>query len=1010
MKNFRIVLVGQPNVGKSSLINAISGARMKVGNFSGVTVEKAEASLLYGDFAINIIDLPGTYSLNGYTLEEKISKQFLASGEYDVILNVLDSTNLERNLVLTLQLKELGRPMMLALNMIDEAHKDGVIIDVSKLSKLLGFPVVAVSSASNENLSLLMETLCKYYESLNLDSNKVMESISLESSLDSSLDSNSSEFADLPKHKISCPACDTNSSNKKIKVWENPQDSKNIIESNLQDSKDSNKNTESTMQDSMDVTNVTYKKDSLNSDISNGLKNLDSKNTQNSHSQHSYKSIPAQPPTCKIDTNVASANFEKTADSKENIESNLQDSKDSKDVTSVTSKQDSLNSDISNGLQNLDSKDKYLGVTNVTSIKNNQKDSKNLQNLDSKNTNEITESNNLQNLDSRQDSIKEKNNDEFSEISTHKINCGCEPKNNNKIKIFQNNAQNNPNTNQNNINTQNTNETIESNKTQNLDSINKVDVSPLAQHDGNVDSINAQNSNKQPQKIKWQKVPLDTLNKIKMSSKIAISARQIANSVQTLTKTRDTLSEKIDNVLLNRYLAIPIFLFLMFCVFQLTFFVGEFFKGYIEDGIDFLATFAKENIPNATLASLVGDGIIRGVGAPLSFLPLIATLFLGLTILEGSGYMARVAFLLDGIFVRFGLHGKSFIPLVMGFGCSVPAYMATRTLQNKSDRLITMFVIGFMSCSARLPIYLLFVGAFFPASSAGSVLFFIYLGGVVIAMICAKILKMTAFKGSNEPFVMEMPRYRWPSAKVVWFSVWSKCFMFLKKAGSVILLGAIFIWAIATFPHSEEIDSKYDVEIEKLENSQLDSKESMESNNIDSKESIESANLSPTHPVNDIESADPTNDDIESKINSLENAKLQEQLEYSIAGRIGHFLQPFFAPLGFDWRLSVALLTGFSAKEMVVTTLGVLYALGDAANDSESENKALQEVLRKNVSLPSAVAFIVFIMLYIPCFAATIAFTYESGKKIYTLYLFLFTTAVAYFFAYIAHEITRLLM
>lgn len=669
MEALKVVLVGQPNVGKSSLINAISNAKMRVGNFSGVTLEKAEATLQYKGYEIVMIDLPGTYSLHGYTMEERVCHDFLKTQDYDIILNVLDSTNLENNLILTLQLQQINKVKVIALNMIDEAQKDGVLIDGTLLGSLLNANVCFVSSTQKQNLETLLDTLIE---------------------------------------------------------------------------------------------------------------------TQKNHDKDSKTNVPTEKPR----------------------------------VTQWSVKEHYAKENDVKGYGGKEGGKQHIGIT----------------------------------------------------------------------------------------------------------------------------------------------------------SKLAQNARLIANKVQTITKRRAEGSARLDSILLHKIWSIPIFLLAMFVVFELSFVLGKYFQDLIETGVDWLAALAHEHISNELLASLIGDGIIKGVGAVVSFLPLIATLFLGLTLLEGSGYMARVAFMLDGLFFKFGLHGKSFIPLVMGFGCSVPAYMATRTLQNKRDKLLTLFIIGFMSCSARLPIYLLFVGAFFSIEYAGFILFLIYIFGFIIALILAKILRICVFRGDSEPFVMEMPRYRIPTLRVVWFSVWSKSYLFLRKAGTVILLGAIFVWALANFPKSLDIENQYQM-------------------NLDS---LKTQNLAPQI--------------LEEKQRDYENKRLESQLEYSLAGRLGHIMQPIFAPLGFDWRLSVALVTGFSAKEMVVTTLGVLYALGDQAADNEVENQNLQNALRQNIDTPAAVAFIFFIMLYIPCFAATIAFVNESGKKIYGIYLFLFTTFVAYVFAYIGHEVVRLVV
>jgi len=309
-------------------------------------------------------------------------------------------------------------------------------------------------------------------------------------------------------------------------------------------------------------------------------------------------------------------------------------------------------------------------------------------------------------------------------------------------------------------------------------------------------------------------------------------------------------------------------------------------------------------------------------------------------LLETTGYMSRVAFLLDGFFHKFGLHGKSFIPLVTGFGCSVPAYMATRTLKNEKDRLITLFIIGFMSCGAKLPVYVLFAGAFFGKDEAGNVLFYIYIAGALLGLVMAKALRVFVFKGEDEPFVMEMPKYRFPTMKLIYMIVSQKAWSYLKKAGTFILAASILIWFASNYP-------------------------------------------------------------------KVDSPNLAVQLENSYLGQIGKASVPFFEPLGFDWKLSVALETGLAAKEVVVSTLGVLYALGD---DVDEENNSLINAISKNISFPSAIAFIVVIMIYLPCLAASIVFTREAGGIKYFFYLLFFTSVTAYTMAFIAYNVTKMLV
>jgi ferrous iron transport protein B len=344
------------------------------------------------------------------------------------------------------------------------------------------------------------------------------------------------------------------------------------------------------------------------------------------------------------------------------------------------------------------------------------------------------------------------------------------------------------------------------------------------------------------------------------------------------------------------------------------------------------------------------------------FLPNIVILFLGIALLETTGYMSRVAFLLDGFFHKFGLHGKSFIPLVTGFGCSVPAYMAARTLKNEKDRLITLFIIGFMSCGARLPIYVLFAGAFFAQEEAGNILFIIYISGALLGLLMAKALKMFVFKGEDEPFVMEMPKYRMPSLKLIWHTVYGQAKSYLKKAGTFILAASVLIWFASNYPKDPELEAAYQTKI-----AQVQSKEAK---------------------------------------SSLQNELTLKLLEESYLGKIGHASEPFFAPLGFDWRMAVALETGLAAKEVVVSTLGVLYALGDEVDE---ENQGLIAQIKANIPFASAIAFIVFVMIYLPCLAASMVFAKEAGGWKYLVYLFIMTTASAWVLSFIAYRVTLMI-
>jgi ferrous iron transport protein B len=401
----------------------------------------------------------------------------------------------------------------------------------------------------------------------------------------------------------------------------------------------------------------------------------------------------------------------------------------------------------------------------------------------------------------------------------------------------------------------------------------------------------------------------------------------------------------------------------MWGLFQLTFTLGAIPMDMIDTIFVALAQKAKDVFGTGGLGSLIADGMIGGVGAVVMFLPNIMILFFGIALLETTGYMSRVAFLLDGFFHKLGLHGKSFIPLVTGFGCSVPAYMAARTLKNEKDKLITLFIIGFMSCSARLPIYILFIGAFFAKENAGNILFAIYIIGALFGLLMAKLLRVFVFKGEDEPFVMEMPKYRLPSAKLIWHTVMNNALMYLKKAGTYILAAAVLIWFMSNYPKQPELEATYATKI-----------------------------------------AQASSADEQARLAALLE---KDHLEHSYLGMVGHATEPFFAPLGYDWKMAVALEAGLAAKEVVVSTLGVLYSLGSEVDES---NKSLVSAIKAQIPLASAISFIVFVMIYLPCLAASMVFAKEAGGWKYLGYLFVFTTFVAWVMSFIAYRIALLVL
>ncbi len=699
MSTVTIALVGQPNVGKSMLINAISNANLRVGNFSGVTVEKAEVVLVRGEDEIRIIDLPGSYALGDYTLEERVTKRFLEEEPYDLILNVVDATNLERNLLLTTELMELNHKMVVALNMSDEAKKEGISIDHAQLSHILGIPCLPVSAFTKEGIEALI-----------------------------------AQCLQTAKAPLVAPK-------------------------------------------------MTYS-EPVEEEIGRLVLLLEEKGY--SHAKLSTRDVAVK--------------------------------------------------------------------------------------------------------------LLQENKALYQELRNEPV---------------------------------------------------WIEVLPVLQ-----------------EALEHLYVHYETKNLTEIFSeeRYAYAKGAVTEVCEAPSQKKKTMTEKIDGVLIHKFFGIPIFLFLMWGLFQLTFTLGAVPMDAIEALFGYFADEARVIFGDGELGSLVADGAIAGVGAVVLFLPNIMILFFGIALLETTGYMARVAFLLDGFFHRFGLHGKSFIPLVTGFGCSVPAYMAARTLKNDKDRLITLFIIGFMSCGAKLPVYVLFAGAFFGPEKAGNVLFLIYIAGALLGLVAAKVLKTFVFKGKDEPFVMEMPKYRLPSVKLIWHTVLGKSLMYLKKAGTFILAASVLVWFASSYPKNEDLEALYEVKIEQALTEE------------------EQANLT--------------------------NALGSELLAQSYLGRIGQATEFLFAPLGFDWKLTVALETGLAAKEVIISTLGVLYALG---GEVDEESEGLMGILQANIPLPVALAFITFVMFYLPCLAATVVFTKEAGSYRYLGYLILFTTVVAWVASFVVYRVALLL-
>lgn len=421
-------------------------------------------------------------------------------------------------------------------------------------------------------------------------------------------------------------------------------------------------------------------------------------------------------------------------------------------------------------------------------------------------------------------------------------------------------------------------------------------------------------------------------------------------AVKQTTEDRRDVSDKIDKVIMNRFLGLPIFALVMYGIFKFTFTFSKPVVGWFEKFFEWLSSVASSVIPEGLLQSFVVDGIIGGVGGVLGFFPLILFMFFAIAFFEDLGYMARAAFVMDRIMHKFGLHGKSFLPMMISTnGCAVPGIMATRTLDSKKDRLITMMVTPFMICGAKLPIFALFIGAFFPAEHGANMMFLMYALSVTIAFVSAWVLKTFVLKGETAHFVMELPPYRMPTIQGLLLKMWERGWLYIQKAGTIILLISILIWAGFTFP-------------------QMEPEEGM------SEETIAVA-----------------------------------QMEQSVAGRIGKFIEPIVEPLGMDWRGGVALMAGVAAKEVVVSTLGTIYSLGDV--DPEDAT-SLKESLQKDPAWTplKALAFLMFSLVYLPCFVALVVFYRETGSSWkWTGFLVFWTTIMAWCAAFIVYQGGRIL-
>ena len=736
-KEIQVALVGNPNAGKTSLFNVISGAHEKVGNYSGVTVDAKETEFEYKGYHIKLVDLPGTYSLSAYSPEERYVRNQIVKEHPDVIVNVVDAGNLERNLFLTTQLIDMNLRMVIALNMYDELEAKGDRFDYESLSAMIGVPMIPTVSPKMRGINELFDTVIKIYEGgdyLDADGNLLAN---VEN--DALLDRHYHEL-DLP-HKHS-------SHNKE-------------------------------------------------------LRNLIVPNAVNQRVRHIH--IHYGP----------------------NIEASI------KRIKTLLQEFD---------IQIDDYTPRYVAIKLIEGDE------------------EIAREIALK-LNERQVNILD-----------------------NQLKNIQ-------------------------------------------------ESIKAEFK--------------DTPENVISDAKYGFIAGALKETYEPQIKEESkTLTDKIDNVVTSRWLGYPIFILALFITFNATFFVGAYPMEWIEVGVGVFASWVSSMMAPGILRDLLVDGIISGVGGVLVFLPNILILYFFISLMESSGYMARAAFIMDKLMHHIGLHGRSFIPLFMGFGCNVPALMATRTIENRNARMITILIIPLMSCSARLPIFLLLAGTFFP-HKAGIALFSMYMIGVALAALMAIVFRKVLFNKEETPFVMELPPYRMPSMKTMFRDTWEKGAQYLRKIGTTILIGSIVIWALSYFP---------------LESQQLN--------------------------VNDQQST----------VNS--------QLENSYLGQIGKAIQPVLAPLGFDWKASVALVTGVTAKEIVVSTLGVLYSADeeDAASLSDKLLSATNEKGEPLYNGAVAISLMLFVLIYLPCIGTLATIKSETGSWWWAVFVAVYTIALAWVVSFIAYQ------
>ncbi len=493
----------------------------------------------------------------------------------------------------------------------------------------------------------------------------------------------------------------------------------------------------------------------------------------------------------------------------------------------------------------------------------------------------------------------------------------------------------------------------------------------------------------QKEKTRLEKLYTDPVETVITDLRYGFISGALKETLKISMREQLNKSQIIDNYLTNKYLGIPIFIFLMWLTFFATFRLGGYPKYWLEQGIEWLGTLTSNALPPGVIRDFLADGIISGVGGVIVFLPNIIILFLLISFMEDTGYMARVVFIMDKAMHKMGLHGKSFIPLFMGFGCNVPAIMATRIIESRRDRLVTMLITPFMSCSARLPVYILFISAFFPKNQ-GLILLFLYFLGALLAVISAIILKKIFLRARDIPFVMELPPYRIPTARSIGKHVFFRTGLYLKKIGGIILIASIIIWFFSNFPRNVSYSKQYDEEIKKRT------------------EELEVLKRNAATGSNDQSMISGK----EKTISQLTLEKKSERQEKSFIGTIGRFIEPVMKPLGFDWRLSVSILTGVSAKEVVVSTLGILFhADGKGSAGSLVDKIRTQKLTNGSTAFTPVVAFsfMIFILTYFPCVGVVAAIKRESGGWKWAAFVVIYTTTAAWLLSFAVYQVGGLI-